>query len=366
MALKIVHCADVHLETTFPQTRGGAARRKALADAFARIVDFAIARADVLTVGGDLFESERAGPQTFRFIAQEFARFGKPVYVAPGNHDPHSANSLLARGDLPENVRVFNEAAWRSYPLDGDVTLWGFGHTPAEPGRPFAGARFDRGGVQIALVHGSDEERCPPHKRATAPFSSAEIVASGATLALCGHYHGGYAVREKRKLVFAYPGSPEPIKFGEGPTHGALLVAVDGGSVRLEPVVAARTHAIERSCDLNGVAHENAAFACVETALEGLGPSDYVRLRLSGVPATGTRVDAGLLQARFGEGVGSLEIVDATRAYDYEQLALEPTVRGFVVRDLLESAQAGGAEGEQAESALRYALAAFDGAEIAP
>ena len=50
---------------------------------------------------------------------------------------------------------------------------------------------------------------------------------------------------------------------------------------------------------------------------------------------------------------------DATIAYDYASLAREPTVRGHVVRDLLEA-------GEEGEAALRYALAAFDGTEIAP
>jgi len=227
MPLTIVHCADVHLETTFPETRGGSGRRKALADAFVRIVDEAIKRdADVLTIGGDLYEAERAGPQTFRFLAEQFARFAKPVYIAPGNHDPHSRNSLLARSDLPESVRVFNEPSWRAYAIARDVTLWGFGHTPGEPGRPFANARFDRGGVQIAIAHGSDEARCPPGKRVTAPFSTGEVVASGASMLLAGHYHGGYVVSQDGRPVFAYPGSPEPIKFGEGAGHGALAITI--------------------------------------------------------------------------------------------------------------------------------------------
>ena len=78
--LRIVHCSDVHLETVFADTRGGGARRRALAAAFERIVDEALARdADVLTVGGDLYEAERAGPQTRRFLFEQFARFGRPV-----------------------------------------------------------------------------------------------------------------------------------------------------------------------------------------------------------------------------------------------------------------------------------------------
>ena len=70
----VVHAADVHLETAFTEARGGAPRRAALADAFVRIVDLALERgADALTIGGDLYEAERAGPQTARFIF--FPRF---------------------------------------------------------------------------------------------------------------------------------------------------------------------------------------------------------------------------------------------------------------------------------------------------
>jgi DNA repair exonuclease SbcCD nuclease subunit len=360
MPIRIVHCADVHLETVFPETRGGGARRNALAAAFVRIVDEALARkADVLTIGGDLYEAERAGPQTVRFLFEQFARFGKPVYVAPGNHDPHAPSSLLARGDLPENVRIFNEAAWRAYPLANDVTLFGFGHTPAEPGRPFANARFDRGGVQIALVHGSDEERCPPNKRATAPFRASEVVASGASFLLTGHYHGGYVVSENDRPIFAYPGSPEPIRFGEHQAHGALAITITGSNVRVEPFATARTRLVDLSCELDGATSEHAALGALESALAPYGANDYVRLRLTGSVAPGTRVDVDLMTERFAGALGSLAISDATTAHDYAAIAREPTVRGHVVSDLLEG-------GEESAMALRYALAAFDGSEIAP
>lgn len=367
--LRLVHCADIHLETSFSGVRGGAARRAALAEAFARIVDEACARgADALSIGGDLYEAERAGPQTMRFLAEQFARFGRPVYVAPGNHDPWSPSALLARGDLPANVRVFDEAGWRAYPLAEGVTLFGFGHTPAEPGRPFAGARFDRGGVQIALFHGSDEERCPPNKRATAPFRADEIVASGATLALAGHYHGGYTVARKDKTpLFAYPGSPEPIKFGETGKHGALIVTIDGGKVSVAPFETARTRLVELRADLSGASSEHAVIERVTALLSGYGERDYVKLRLEGLVMPGTRVDPGLLEERFEPALGALAIEDATIASDYEELALEPTVRGRVMRDLLEVARGPDAErAADAERALRYAAAAFAGSAIVP
>jgi DNA repair exonuclease SbcCD nuclease subunit len=365
VAFTLVHCADIHLETTFPDTRGGATRRAALSAAFVRIVDEALERrADALTIGGDLYEAERAGPATVRFLFEQFARFGKPIFLAPGNHDPHAPGSLLARADVPENVLIFNEAAWRAIPLAEGITLFGFGHTPAEPGRPFANARFERGGVQIALVHGSDEARCPPGKRATAPFTQREVSAAGASLLLTGHYHGGYLATERGRAAIAYPGSPEPIRFGEGPAHGIVVLRVEGDNVEASLVPIARTRLYEFDCDLSGIGHEHAAIARIEKQLAQLGRQDYVRMRLTGQIAHGTRLDVSSLQERFAPALGSLELSDRTSSFDYELISREPTVRGHVVRDLLNQVRE--ERSEVAEDALRYALAAFDGAEIAP
>jgi DNA repair exonuclease SbcCD nuclease subunit len=359
----LVHAADLHLETTFTDVRGGAARRAALADAFVRIVDLARDRgADALTFGGDLYEAQRAGPQTARFLFEHFARFGKPIYIAPGNHDPYAARSLYARDDLPANVRVFAEPDWSAFPLTGDLTLYGFGHTPADPPRPFANARFDRPGTRIALFHGSDEQRMPPGKRATAPFTLDEIVASGATLALAGHFHGGYVERAGTTQL-AYPGSPEPIKFGERGAHGALLVRIDGPQVSIEPIELARTRLLDLRIDLSRAGSEHAIGKAFEDALGGAGAHDYVRIRLHGALERGTRLDRELLIDRYGSGVGGLEVIDETTIADYAALGEEPNVRGHAIADLLALRESGN---PSAEGALRALVAAFDGTEIAP
>ena len=364
MATTIVHAADVHLETAFTDVRGGARRRAALADAFERIVDLALdRRADALTIGGDLYEAERAGPQTARFVFAQLARFGGPVLVAPGNHDPYSSRSLYARDDLPPNVHVFAEPSWAPYALADDVTVYGFGHTPVEPGRPFAGARFERSGARIALVHGSDEDRCPPGKRATAPFTLDEIRASGATCALAGHYHGGTIVDDGGVPRLAYPGSPEPIKFGERGAHGALVLRAEGGAVTLEAVALARTRLVDLDVTLADAGSEHAILAALEAALAPYGRDDYLRVRLLGTIASGTRVAADLIADRFGDGVGALAVHDATIAADYAALAREPNVRGRAIEDLLKLA-AGGSD--DARSALRAVVAAFDGLEPVP
>jgi DNA repair exonuclease SbcCD nuclease subunit len=364
MAATLVHASDVHLETTFTDLRGGARRRAALADALIRIVDLAIERhADALTLGGDLYEDGRAGPQTARFLFEQLSRFGGPVFIAPGNHDPYHARSIYARGDRPANVHVFTDTGWSSAGSFEGFTLHGFGHGPSEPGRPFAGASFDGAGPRIAMVHGSDEQRCPPGKRATAPFTMEEIRASGATLVLSGHYHGGYVSGDRGVPALVYPGSPEPIKFGERGTHGAAVITIDGARVAVEPVELARTRLLDREALLADAGSESAVLAAVEAALSGCGTHDYVRLRLTGTVAIGTRIDTELIAERCGSGVGALDVIDDTIAADYTALTREPNVRGRVITDLMALAEAGNVD---ARCALRYTVAAFDGVEPAP
>ncbi|HWT04486.1 MAG TPA: hypothetical protein VN224_01910, partial [Xanthomonadales bacterium] len=286
-----------------------------------------------------------------------------PVFVAPGNHDPYSARALYARDDRPANVHVFAEPAWRASPLGDDVTIYGFGHAPAEPGRPFANARFDRPGTRIALVHGSDEDRCPPGKRATAPFTLAEIVASGAACALTGHYHGGSVRTDGGAPRLAYPGSPEPIKFGERGTHGALVVTVEHGHVAMEPVELARTRLIDLDVALHDAASEHAVLGALEEALAPFGRDDFLRARLHGTIAPGTRVDRELIADRFAGALGAIELIDETACADYAALAHEPNVRGRAVADLTALAEQGHPD---ARAALRYTVAAFSAGNLAP
>jgi alkylhydroperoxidase family enzyme len=86
-------------------------------------------------------------------------------------------------------------------------------------------------------------------------------------------------------------------------------------------------------------------------------------LRLQGTIARGTRVDRDLIADRFGDALGALDVLDTTIAADYAAIAHEPNVRGRAVADLLKLAEAGN---DDARAALRYAVAAFDGADPAP
>ena len=45
---------------------------------------------DLILIAGDLFDGALVTRETVRMLCREFEDFGRPIFVAPGNHDPAS------------------------------------------------------------------------------------------------------------------------------------------------------------------------------------------------------------------------------------------------------------------------------------
>jgi hypothetical protein len=158
------------------------------------------------------------------------------------------------------------------------------------------------------------------------------------------------------------------MKFGEG-AHGMLVVHVaDDGAIALEHVNVGRTRLVDLTIPCDGATDDHAIKTTVSAALAAFGADDFVRARLTGMTAPGTRVEPDLLADAFPH-LGSLAIVDDTDPCDPAELARERTVRGHSIGDLLQLARSAPPASEQqrdAERALRLVALAFTGGELAP
>ena len=107
--MRIVHIADVHLDTAFAgrseETRNRL--RQASRDALARCVSLALAeKVDAVLIAGDLFEGSHISFATERFLLDQLRLLddaGIQVVYATGNHDPGSV-FRDRRPDWPDNV----------------------------------------------------------------------------------------------------------------------------------------------------------------------------------------------------------------------------------------------------------------------
>lgn len=372
--VRILHFADLHLDRSFAglsvAPSEAAKRREELRAALRRIVDLALELdVDALTVGGDLYEHERAGPDTGNFIAGEFARLApKRVFVAPGNHDPYVPDSLYWRLDWPSNVHIFKTMSWEPVELSDIVTIWGAGHRgPAIRDNLLASLTVEAGRTNIALLHASDTSAVPEGQPAHCPFTRDDVERSGLDFALLGHYHE-LRLRPQESPRYAYPGSPEPLDFSELGDHYVLLLTANGEGLSCEPRKINEVVYQTSTIDITGMSTSDAirkaicALADDEAAARAI-----MRATLTGQPESDLDLDLSALLQSTHERFRYLDpIMDRTETpFDLEQIEEESTTRGAFVRMLkpqMDSAQP--AELPVLQNALYHGLRAFAGQEI--
>ena len=380
MKLKLLHAADIHLDSPFSglDSRSAEARRNELRSAFTSMMTYARkADTDLVLLSGDLFDGDLVTRETVALLARECENYGRPVFIAPGNHDPASPNSVWRRVSFPENVHVFTSTALDAVDLcdadgrDTGVTVYGYAFTgPDLDTVPIEGTAVDDPGRINLLVCHADMLGL---KSSDCPVTAAHLDAFGADYAALGHIHNPPAPGPGCR--FAYPGCLEPRGFDERGPKGAILAEIektDGPStVTLRRIRFSKRRYERADCDVTG-AETNADVreAIRQTILSfarenGWGADTCAALRLTGTIAPGLVLDTETL-AENPPCVGSLRLEDRTVPdADPAVLAADPGIRGAVWRELkpaLESEDP--REREVALRALRYALRAIAGDRI--
>ncbi len=378
MSTSLLHIADLHLDRAFAgmgcQGELAIRRRLGLREALRRAGRTAQERGcAAVTIGGDLYEHDRAGADTAMFLVDTFASWAPiEVLVAPGNHDALLAGSIYTRTRWPANVHVFDEAELRPHRLADGLTVWGLAHLePAWQGDPLACAFPAGGDVDLALFHGAELGSRPDGKSIHGPFHAADIRERGFDAALCGHYHRRRIDDASRLL---YPGSPEPLTFDESEPRGPVLVTIAGdGVVSYEAVDDNRWAARTVRADVGGARSladvVDAAVSAAAVGCAGLDPErTMLRVDLVGEIGHATSTDSFTVETsvRDASGVAGVRVRDLTSpALGMAAIADDATVRGAFARAVAEAeAVADDARRTVLEDALRYGLQALAGSEI--
>ncbi len=372
--MKILHFADLHLNipftgSNFPPEVARACRTR-LRKTLHELLNLAAAEeVDAVTIGGDLFEADRLTRDTVEFLLSSFEQLSPiPIFIAPGNHDYYSPVSIYARYSWPENVYIFRQRRFQPIELNEDIVLWGFAHNaPDERDNPFHGFKVPSNGkINIALLHGSETGNFIENRAAHAPFQAHEILLSGFDFALLGHYHNASALKVNKKIAI-YPGSPQPLSFGEGGEHGAALVEVLRDDIRVRPVITATqffyTYTVDMSTfnGMSGLVPEIRSIAGDSPDREAA----FLRLHLTGVIPEDAHLDKELLREQLQSYFDFVLIRDTTRPEAwYEELQNEPTVRGAFVKRLKKMMAEETDDRELILAAMRYGLQAFEDERI--
>lgn len=315
--MKLIHCADLHLNRPFTgmdsPVKAAAARAEQM-DLLGRIAAMA-RKADVLLIAGDLFDNSYFDLAQLQQMREQFK--GIPhVFIAPGNHDPYTPRSPYALFDFGEQVHVFRG---ETETVDcGSFTVTG------NAGRPVGRVSLPPGKPHLLCVHGEvgGGEYNPLSPKELAPF----------TYCALGHVHSCSDFTEN----WAYSGVPLGGGFDELGQKGVIAGKMEGETRSLSfvplPGRQYRSVTVELSRAGSYEEVEHAVFsACPEPG------RDAWRIVLSGTVHPDFPFREAVLQERIGEKFYYLKLHARLHPdLSYEDMADQYTLRGLFVKEMLE------------------------------
>ncbi len=380
--VKLLQMSDVHFGARVTGSRLGlplataALRAEERRNQFARAIDLVEQRnLDGVLIPGDLFDDESVTTDLLRFVLHQLGRVApKPVFIAPGNHDPYGGPSPYnpltreaARGlTWPDNVVVFAHEDFRTvhWPGRPEISVTGCGvqaNLPSATRR--LAARIDpvESALSLFLFHGSrDDGTWLQSDKATYPFSKEELLAQGFHWTALGHYHDAQILNDSSGVPrAAYSGCLQASGLDEMGAKGCLVVEVSAANVKVDRIPLDRRQIRRVECDLTGSFFAEDARSRVVAALQAAGCDEQDLLLLELVGRRSPGLDLSFL-GRMANDFFHMK-VDVSQLHpdidldDYPELDEAVTVEQRFVARLKTSL-----EGEDAPTARRALLYGLD------
>ena len=356
MAIKIIHCADLHFDSPFTgldSPKKAEIRREELRQAFGRIVRLAAdEKADALLICGDLFDGASVSAHTLRYIKEKFAEIPQiPVFICAGNHDPKTTGSYYKIFDWGDNVHIFSEQT-EKIEFDGFDIYGASFKSMDEPESKLSGFKVENSEkINIMAMHADIGGSYNP-------ITAQEIETSGLSYLALGHVHSYSGALAYGKTVAAYPGCPEGRGYDETGEKGVIKAIIDKNGTQLEfvPISKRIYHQVE--VDVTGAANYEALCGRILMAMKGKA-EDLYKIVLTG------EAEFPVQPAIILENLQcfSAKIKDETHAHiDYDAMKDEYSLKGIFLKNIL--ADKNDENAQLINQALGYGLAAISGEKV--
>lgn len=356
--IKILHAADLHLDSPFEGLPEGKAaqRRQEQRELLGKIAEIVQTQEiQLVLLSGDLLDSDSAYAETGEELLSALRTMSVPVFIAPGNHDCYTAGSPYAKLDFPGNVHIFrrNEMECVELPELG-VRVWGAAFTDKYSAGLLEGfcAEKAEDTLDVMCIHGDVN----PASRYN-PITEEQIAASNMNYIALGHTHLESGLRKSGKTYYAWPGCPEGRGFDETGDKHIYIVGIVDDETRIMPVsVAGRRYEI-LPVELEG----REPMTAIDEVINDDTSRDIYRIILRG--ETEEAPDISNLRIALESRFYSLQLRDETHLVkDIWEKAGEDSLRGIFLAKLKEAYNKAYNETEREKimQAVRWGLAALD------
>ena len=317
--MKIIHTADIHLDSPLSQVSDPIARRHELLRAVENMAEYANNNgATAIIVAGDLFDNEYATEQTVRRVADIINGSNVSWFVLQGNHGSRAPYIKLK--SLAQNVNLFDDE-WSYFNLD-NVTVCG-----RELGKDdvaqYGKLRLDANRYNIVVLHGDvDDDSYGLIDKQVLSKSNAKYVALGHRHALARYNFG--------RVKACYCGVLEPRGFDEMSKTGFVIIDTDKDEIAFVEQYIRRIEQV--TVDVSGITSNIALENKIADAVSAVSRRNYLNIQFVGTCAEGLNINLAVNDV-LNQKFFALRIQDNTAvAYNLSKLATEISLRGEFVK----------------------------------
>lgn len=348
--MKIIHCADVHLDTVFSELSPVEAkiRREDLRLAFSKIIDSVReTNSEMLIISGDLFDFQNVNRSTVLFIKEKLMEISDiPVYICAGNHDPKTSDSYYSLYDFGENVHIFDTSMEWIEKEDYDIYGISFKEPIADDSflAEFKVKNPDK--INIMVMHGDFTSK--DYNLVT----KSQMEESGIDYLALGHIHK-FEVIKSGNCTAVFPGCPEGRGFDEISDKGIVLADVKKGKTEVNFLPVAKRKYHELYIDVTDI---NSVDALCEKIKGEICEKDLYKIILTG--ETDSEFDKDVIKDNIEAFF--VKVYDKTSPkIDLLKESSEFSLKGLFIKKALDELEKN-QEDELVKRALKIGLSAIE------
>jgi len=367
LPVSIVHCADLHLDSSFSNfsysSSGAVTRREDQRAVFSNIIDYVSkSHIDFLLIAGDLFDSRKATAESIAFLISKFKTIPETeICIAPGNHDPFTPDSPYSTIKWPDNVHIFGKNL--TYYEKSHVRIYGAGFEShfskkslldLQHSIPNIDTRF----LNLLVLHGDVD--IPSSYN---PINSKDFAECSFDYCALGHVHKFSGIKYIGNTPYAYSGVPEGRGFDEEGLCGVLSGQIGRDKCTLSFIPTSRRQYFTKNVNIAGC--DNFEEICDRILRECPQDDNLYKVVLNGFLEDHIIIKTSALESRLADKYFYIKVVNNTQiSINSDLLSKENSLRGIFVRKISEKINnADESMKEQLMDALKYGLEALNGGD---
>lgn len=334
--MKIIHCGDVHLDSTMKTnltSEQAKERKNEILLTFTKMVEYAKDNdVKVFMIAGDLFDTKNVSAKTRNIVKD--CIFNNPqidfLYLK-GNHDVNSFLNGLEK--IPENLKLFSKS-WTSYRYNS-VVITGVEFDSNNSNTIYSSLMLNKNDTNIVLMHGQESQYSGKDKT--------EIINLGAMknknvdyLAL-GHIHTYKESSLDIRGIYCYCGCLEGRGYDECGPKGFVLLDTDSGKLEHRFIKFSLRIIYEIQVDVSGMETTNEADAAISKNIANIPNDSLLKVVLVGNVSIASERNLNYLSKKYNDKFYTFKIYDQTKlAVIIEDFRYDVSLKGEFIRFVLQ------------------------------